>query len=177
MCASALACLLALLSVLTCALRKRCQPLSTLRQVRLEEITFEPDKSIDVGAIKFKDKAREKQRVKKYQELLVEQAKKKEQDYAKKLQKKEKAKKLVPKRRKKSRHQEICDEWDDLASEERQFKKMKRGKISSKQYDESLLSHRKHDDKDEDEDDDSGSDDGGGGAKAKGKKRKGKGKR
>ena len=143
----------------------------------MEEITFEPDKSIDVGAIKFKDKAREKQRVKKYQELLVEQAKKKEQDYAKKLQKKEKAKKLVPKRRKKSRHQEICDEWDDLASEERQFKKMKRGKISSKQYDESLLSHRKHDDKDEDEDDDSGSDDGGGGAKAKGKKRKGKGKR
>lgn len=36
--------------------------------------------------------------------------------------------------KKRGRHQQIVDEWDDLAKEERLYKKMRRGKITKDEY-------------------------------------------
>ena len=38
-------------------------------------------------------------------------------------------------RKRVGRHQQILAEWDDLAKEERLYKKLKRGKISQEEYD------------------------------------------
>jgi ATP-dependent RNA helicase DDX55/SPB4 len=40
--------------------------------------------------------------------------------------------------KKRGRHAQILDEWDDLAKEERLYKKLRRGKITKEQYEELL---------------------------------------
>ena len=100
-------------------------------------------------AIKFADKSREKQRQvklakwkkKRAEKLATAETDKKELAKQRREKEKQQAKAQAQKRkRKKGRHQALLDEWDDLAREERLFKKFKKGKISKQEYDRQLSS-------------------------------------
>jgi ATP-dependent RNA helicase DDX55/SPB4 len=101
---------------------------------------------VDIFAIPYKDKTREVARQKRLQQELESGGKsakliKAEQRKAEKERKvKERRLTAVEKGRnpekKRGRHAQIVDDWDDLAKEERLHKKLKKGKISQEQYDE-----------------------------------------
>lgn len=61
-------------------------------------------------------------------------------------------------RKRKGKHDAIKEEWDELAKEERQYKKLKSGKINQKEYEKSLKFHDSGDDESEEESGGSGSD-------------------
>ena len=57
-----------------------------------------------------------------------------------KARQQEKAKRPQPQRkRKKGRNQQILEEWDELAAEERLHKKLKKGKITKQEYEAAVL--------------------------------------
>jgi ATP-dependent RNA helicase DDX55/SPB4 len=99
---------------------------------------------VSIFSIPYLDKAREAARQKRLAEELAAGGKnakqiKAEQRKADQLRRQqEKRQKAVQKGRnpdkKRGRHEEIVDEWDDLAKEERLYKKMRRGKITKDQY-------------------------------------------
>lgn len=103
---------------------------------------------VNIYGIPFKDKARETARQKRLAAELAAGGKnakqiKAEQKQADLLQrKKEKRQGEVAKGRnphkKRGRQAQIFDEWDDLAKEERLFKKLRRKKITQEQFDEMM---------------------------------------
>jgi ATP-dependent RNA helicase DDX55/SPB4 len=155
-------------------------------------IGFTPDFTVKTEDVPYLDKMKERARQKR---LVVmkeasEAAKKLEEAQAlqdatnptkqlsgaakKQAKKMEEKLKLNPKwseegpRKRKGKHDMIKEEWDELAKEERQYKKLKSGKISQKEYEKSLKnfnddSDDDDEDEDEDDDDDAGSGSGGGG--------------
>eukprot|EP00522_Entomoneis_paludosa_P017206 CAMPEP_0172444982 /NCGR_PEP_ID=MMETSP1065-20121228/4980_1 /TAXON_ID=265537 /ORGANISM="Amphiprora paludosa, Strain CCMP125" /LENGTH=712 /DNA_ID=CAMNT_0013195765 /DNA_START=10 /DNA_END=2148 /DNA_ORIENTATION=+ len=104
-------------------------------------------REVDLMAIPFKEKVREEARQKR---LVVEiaagksakQAKadeRKAQMEAKAAARRERAKqKGRNPDKKRGRHAQIVDEWDDLAKEERLYKKFKKGKISKEEMEDQL---------------------------------------
>lgn len=122
--------------------------LPKINELRNVRINFQKA-AIKTIEIKFKDKTREKERQKK----LVEIAKEKEQQEKKDADMRDKKRKRKledeelegkakqgPRRREKKKglHQQIVEEWDELAEEEMLFKKMKKGKISKEEYEQAL---------------------------------------
>jgi len=103
---------------------------------------------VDIFSIPYKDKVREVARQKRLQQELEAGGKnakliKAEQRKAEKEQKlKERRQLAVDKGRnpdkKRGKNARITDEWDDLAKEERLYKKMRRGKISKDEYEKQL---------------------------------------
>jgi ATP-dependent RNA helicase DDX55/SPB4 len=61
-------------------------------------------------------------------------------------------------RKRKGKHEQMVEEWDDLAKEERLFKKLRKGKITQKQYDDGLKGISKEES--DDDEDGNGSDQG-----------------
>ena len=110
--------------------------LPKMTEFKSAKIEFEFDDTIDVGTIRFKDSSREKQRQRKYTQLLEERAKAEEAKLKRGKPKKEGEVVKAPRRRekKRGRQQQIIDEWDDLAHEEAMYKKMKKGKITKEAY-------------------------------------------
>lgn len=103
---------------------------------------------VDIFAIPYTDKARERARQKRLQETeaaggksvkLLEAERRKER---KELKQKERRQKAVEKGRnpdkKRGKRAQIVDEWDDLAKEERLVKKLRRGKISKDEFDKQM---------------------------------------
>ncbi|KAE9132107.1 ATP-dependent RNA helicase [Phytophthora fragariae] len=131
--------------------------LPKINELRNVRINFEKA-GIKTMDIKFKDKAREKERQKK----LVAIAKENEEREKKDAEMREKKRKRPleednqkhPRRRekKKGMHQQIVEEWDELAEEQQLYKKMKKGKITEEEYEKALLG--KADDSDDDDDSD-----------------------
>jgi ATP-dependent RNA helicase DDX55/SPB4 len=103
---------------------------------------------VDIFAIPYKDKARETARQKRLQQELAAggknakliKAEQKKADIERKQ--KERRQTAVDKGRnpdkKRGRHAQITDEWDDLAKEERLYKKLRKKKITKEQYDEQM---------------------------------------
>jgi ATP-dependent RNA helicase DDX55/SPB4 len=99
---------------------------------------------VNIFAIPYLDKAREAARQKRLKEELAAGGKnakqiKAEQRKAEELRhQQERRQKAIEKGRnpdkKRGRHQQIVDDWDDLAKEERLYKKLRRGKINKDQY-------------------------------------------
>jgi ATP-dependent RNA helicase DDX55/SPB4 len=108
---------------------------------------------VDIFAIPYKDKNREQARQKRLEQEVAAGGKnakliKAEQRKAEMERKqKERRKAAVEKGRnpdkKRGKHQQIVDEWDDLAKEERLYKKMRRGKISKEEYDDLMYGNAK----------------------------------
>lgn len=155
--------------------------LPKINELRNIKVNFEPAADVKAVDIKYKDKAREKERQKKLVEIAKEKEKREEQrkhgDHGKKRKHPEAddedaGGKHAPRRREKKKgfHQQIVEEWDELAEEEKLFKKLKKGKITEEEYEKVLLG--KADSSDDDGDDDGDSDDDtGAGKKAKRAKR------
>jgi len=111
-----------------------------------ENLDFQPaPREIHIGAIPFLDKPRERARQKRLKEELKQGGKSAKHILAEKkkanleAKRKEKRKIAVDKGRnpdkKRGKQQQIFDEWDELAKEERLVKKMKKGKISKNEFD------------------------------------------
>eukprot|EP00591_Stephanopyxis_turris_P012586 CAMPEP_0195508990 /NCGR_PEP_ID=MMETSP0794_2-20130614/2055_1 /TAXON_ID=515487 /ORGANISM="Stephanopyxis turris, Strain CCMP 815" /LENGTH=140 /DNA_ID=CAMNT_0040636095 /DNA_START=87 /DNA_END=509 /DNA_ORIENTATION=- len=111
----------------------------------LTKINFTPaGPEVDIYGIRFKDKVREKARQKRLAAELAAGGKnakqiKAEQRAAEKIrwQKQKRADAIAKGRKpdkKRGRQQQIFDEWDDLAKEERLHKKLRNGKISKVEY-------------------------------------------
>lgn len=100
---------------------------------------------IDIHSIAFKDKTRETARQKRLQAELAAGGKnakqiKAEQRAAERIakQKERRASEIAKGRnphKKKGKQQRIFDEWDELAREERLYKKLRTKKISKEEYD------------------------------------------
>ena len=103
---------------------------------------------VDIYAIPYLDKARESARQKRLQAELAAGGKnakqiKAEQRKAARLQKeKDRRKEAVEKGRnpdkKRGKNAQMMDEWDELAKEERLYKKLRRGKITQAEFDEEM---------------------------------------
>ena len=103
---------------------------------------------VDIFAIPFKDKVREKARQKRLQQELeaggknakLIKAEKRKAD--KERKQKERREDALAKGRnpdkKRGKQAQIMDEWDDLAKEERLHKKLRRGKISKQEFEEQM---------------------------------------
>lgn len=104
---------------------------------------------IDIYAIPFLDKTREAARQRRLAAELAAGGKnakqiKAEQQKADQMRRKqERRQEAIEKGRnpdkKRGRHAQIVDEWEELAKEERLFKKFRRGKISKEAYDEQIF--------------------------------------
>mmetsp|Transcript_28522 Transcript_28522/g.42355 ORF Transcript_28522/g.42355 Transcript_28522/m.42355 type:complete len:147 (+) Transcript_28522:1985-2425(+) len=114
-------------------------------ELRDKKVNFKPvGPEVDIYAIKFKDKAREKARQKRLAAELAAGGKnakqiKAEQRAAERIrkQKERRAAEIAKGRnpnKKKGRQAQIFDEWDDLAKEERLYKKLRSKKITKEQY-------------------------------------------
>ena len=65
-------------------------------------------------------------------------------------------------RKRKGKHEALMEEWDELAREERLYKKLRKGKISQKQYDLGIKGRSPNSDSGDEEDGaDSGTEEGG----------------
>lgn len=105
---------------------------------------FAPALDVDIFAIPFLDAQREKARQTRLKAELAAGGKnakqiKAEQRQAERLhrQKKRRQQEIAKGRnpnKKRGRQQQIFDEWDDLAKEERLYKKLRRKKITKEQY-------------------------------------------
>jgi ATP-dependent RNA helicase DDX55/SPB4 len=114
-------------------------------ELRDRKLNFTPAE-VDIHAIPFLDKIREKARQTRLAAELAAGGKNAKQIRAEQLQaerlrrQKEHRQKEIEKGRnpnkKRGRQQEIFDEWDDLAKEERLYKKLRRGKITQEKYEE-----------------------------------------
>ena len=104
---------------------------------------------VDIYSIAFKDKARESARQKRLAAELAAGGKnakqiKAEQRKAELLRKqKERRQDAIQKGRnpdkKRGRNAQIIDEWDELAKEERLYKKLRKGKITQAKYNELMF--------------------------------------
>ncbi len=112
---------------------------------KLKKLNFKPaGQEVDIYAIQYKDKFREKARQKRLAAELAAGGKnakqiKAEQRMAAKLQReKEIRQSNIDKgrnpNRKRGKQAKIFDEWDDLAKEERLNKKLKQGKITKAEF-------------------------------------------
>lgn len=120
---------------------------------------------INIHAIPFKDKARETARQKRLAAELAAGGKnakqiKAEQRAAERIakQKERRATEIAKGRnpnKKRGKQQRIFDEWDELAKEERLYKKLRTKKISKEEYDRLMYGDNQKGDEDEDGDDDS----------------------
>jgi len=119
--------------------------LPKMPELRDKKVNFKPvGPEVDIYAIKFKDKAREKARQKRLAAELAAGGKnakqiKAEQRAAERIrkQKERRAAEIAKGRnpnKKKGRQAQIFDEWDDLAKEERLYKKLRSKKITKEQY-------------------------------------------
>ncbi|KAG2523047.1 hypothetical protein JM18_005398 [Phytophthora kernoviae] len=133
--------------------------INELRNVRID---FEKA-GIKTTDIKFKDKAREKERQKKLVVIQKEnEARDKKnaemRDKKRKRPLEEENPKQAPRRREKKKglHQQIVEEWDELAEEEKLYKKMKKGKITEEEYESALLGKAGDSDDDSDDDEEDG---------------------
>lgn len=114
-------------------------------ELRDKKVNFQPAE-VDIYAIPFRDKGREAARQKRLAAEIAAGGKnakqiKAEQRQAERLRRqKESREKEVEQGRipnkKRGRQQQLFDEWDDLAKEERLYKKLRRGKITKAKYDE-----------------------------------------
>lgn len=105
---------------------------------------------IDIYKIPYLDKAREAARQKRLQAELAAGGKnakqiKAEQRKAEKIQKeKDRREQAIKKGRnpdkKRGKNAQMMDEWDDLAKEERLYKKLRRRKITQEEFDEEMFS-------------------------------------
>lgn len=105
-------------------------------------------REVDIYAIPYKDKIREQARQKrlaqelasggKNAKLIKAEQKKAEQERKQKERRQAAVQKGRNPDKKRGKHQQIVDEWEDLAKEERLYKKMRRGKITKEQYDEQM---------------------------------------
>lgn len=136
--------------------------LPKINELRSIKVNFEPAADIKAVDIKYKDKAREKERQKKLVEIAKEKEKREEQRKNGALDKKrmrqeelsEDASGKHPRRREKKKglHQQIVEEWDELAEEEKLYKKLKKGKITDEEYEKALLGKLESSDVDDDDD-------------------------
>jgi ATP-dependent RNA helicase DDX55/SPB4 len=112
---------------------------------KLGKLDFTPaGPEVDIYAIKFKDKVREKARQKRLAAELKAGGKnakaiKAEQRVAAKLQREKDIRRTAVEKgrnpnKKRGKQARIFDEWDELAKEERLHKKLKRGKITKEQF-------------------------------------------
>ncbi|CAM9386611.1 unnamed protein product, partial [Ectocarpus sp. 4 AP-2014] len=114
--------------------------------------SFEKEKTVDFTAIKYADKAREKAR----QKQLVRQDEENKQRAIEEEEEARRAEKELAagggksnasgkeeggKRKRKGRHQQLLEEWDDLANEERLYKKLRNKKLTREEYDHELRKH------------------------------------
>jgi ATP-dependent RNA helicase DDX55/SPB4 len=130
---------------------------------------------VDIHSIPFLDKARESARQKRLAAELAAGGKnakqiKAEQRKAEQIKRQqERRQAAIDKGRnpdkKRGRNAQIVDEWEELAKEERLYKKLRRGKISKEEYDEQLFGSKnskqsaKSSQKDDNESESSSSDD------------------
>jgi ATP-dependent RNA helicase DDX55/SPB4 len=108
---------------------------------------------VDIYKIPYLDKARESARQKRLQAELAAGGKsakqiKAEQRKADKLQREKEQRKLAIEKgrnpdKKRGKNAQMMDEWDDLAKEERLYKKLRRGKISQEEFDEQMYGGNK----------------------------------
>jgi len=137
---------------------------------QLAKLNFTPaGPEIDIHAIPFKNKPREVARQKRLASELAAGGKNAKQIKAERRaaeliqkQKQRRAAEVAKGRnphRKKGRQQKIFDEWDELAKEERLYKKLRTKKISKEEYDRLMYGDGKKKGGSEDEDD--GSDESG----------------
>ncbi len=112
---------------------------------KLGKLNFEPaGPEVDIHSIQYKDKAREKARQKRLAAELAAGGKnakqiKAEQRAAAKIQReKDRRKDAIQKGRnpnkKRGRQAQMFDEWDELAKEERLYKKLKQKKITKEKF-------------------------------------------
>uniref|UniRef100_M4C4T4 ATP-dependent RNA helicase n=1 Tax=Hyaloperonospora arabidopsidis (strain Emoy2) TaxID=559515 RepID=M4C4T4_HYAAE len=140
--------------------------LPKINELRNVRIKFKKT-DVKITDIKFKDKAREKERQKKLVAIAKENEARDRKDAEMQGKKRkrtlEEEDRRHPRRREKKKglHQQIVEEWEELAEEEALYKKMKKGKISEKEYEKSLLG------KADDSDDDNDAEDDGEGTKKK----------
>ncbi len=123
---------------------------------------------INVHAIPFKDKARESARQKRLAAELAAGGKnakqiKAEQRAAERIvkQKERRAAEIAKGRnpnKKRGKQQRIFDEWDELAKEERLYKKLRTKKISKEEYDRLRYGDNKKAEEGEEDDGDGGPD-------------------
>ncbi|KAI9907108.1 hypothetical protein PsorP6_003938 [Peronosclerospora sorghi] len=133
--------------------------LPKINELRNMRIDFEKA-DIKTADIKFKDKAREKERQKK----LIAFAKENEARDKRNTEVSDKKRKRLleeenqkqPRRREKKKglHQQIVEEWEELAEEEKLYKKLKKGKITEEEYEKSLLGKAPDSDHGNEEEDD-----------------------
>lgn len=119
---------------------------------------------INIHAIPFKDKARETARQKRLAAELAAGGKnakqiKAEQRAAERIakQKERRATEIAKGRnpnKKRGKQQRIFDEWDELAKEERLYKKLRTKKISKEEYDRLMYGDNQKGDEEEDDGDD-----------------------
>jgi len=137
---------------------------------QLAKLNFTPaGPEIDIHSIPFKNKPREVARQKRLASELAAGGKNAKQIKAERRaaeliqkQKQRRAAEVAKGRnphRKKGRQQKIFDEWDELAKEERLYKKLRTKKISNEEYDRLMYGESKKKGGSEDEDD--GSDESG----------------
>ncbi|KAF1318956.1 Dead/deah box RNA helicase, partial [Globisporangium splendens] len=128
--------------------------LPKINELRNVRINFQ-NEEIKTKDIKYKDKVREKERQKKLAEIEAEKEKQEKLDADAREKKRKRAEELNndnddlvggkekhgPRRREKKKglHQQIVEEWDELAEEEKLYKKLKRGKITEEEYEKALL--------------------------------------
>ena len=130
---------------------------------KLGKIDFKPaGPEINIHAISFKDKTREAARQKRLAAELAAGGKnakqiKAEQRAAERIQKQkdrragEIAKGRNP-NKKRGKQQRIFDEWDELAKEERLYKKLRSNKITKEEYDRQMYGEKAEDDEGESSD-------------------------
>lgn len=104
---------------------------------------------VDIFAIPFTDKEREAARQKRLASELAAGGKNAKQIKASNLKaqqlqrQKERRQAAIDKGRnpekKRGRHAQIVDEWEDLAKEERLYKKLRRGKITKEEFDRQMF--------------------------------------
>uniref|UniRef100_K3WQ09 ATP-dependent RNA helicase n=1 Tax=Globisporangium ultimum (strain ATCC 200006 / CBS 805.95 / DAOM BR144) TaxID=431595 RepID=K3WQ09_GLOUD len=142
--------------------------LPKINELRNVRINFQ-NEEIKTKDIKYKDKVREKERQKKLVEIEAEKERQEKIDADAREKKRKRAeelnddddlvggkKKQGPRRREKKKglHQQIVEEWDELAEEEKLYKKLKRGKITEEEYEKALLGKGEASDVDDDADSD-----------------------
>ena len=134
---------------------------------KLGKINFKPaGPEINIHSIAFKDKTREAARQKRLAAELAAGGKnakqiKAEQRAAERIQKQKdrRAAEIAKGRnpnKKRGKQQRIFDEWDELAKEERLYKKLRSNKITKEEYDRLMYGEKSGDN--EEESSDSGSD-------------------
>ena len=103
---------------------------------------------VDIYAIPFTDKTRERARQKRLQEtlaaggknakLLEAEQRKERKEWKQKERRQQALEKGRNPDKKRGKQAQIVDEWDDLAKEERLVKKLRRGKISKDEFDKQM---------------------------------------